>query len=341
MNAPAVHTVRKSGPIENDFQKVNNPSAGDVHVNRPLTNMSQKYLQNEMAFIATRAFPSVPVKKQSNQYYIFDRDDFFRDDVKKRADGSETAGSGFKLSTDTYFCDVWGYHKDVSDRQRDNADEAVGPDRSATQFVTQKHLIRRERDFAETFFAASIWTSESTPANLWDTVGGTPIKDIRDKQRSVQANTGFRPNKMVLGREAWDALQDSDDLLSRITGGATTDMPASVKKKLIAALLELDAIFVMDGIVTTSVEGAATPVRAFIGGNHALLYYAPETAGLEQVSAGMSFNWTGSFGNSPNGMRMKRFRMENLASDRLEGEMSFDHKITGIDLGHFFDSVTS
>lgn len=338
---PAIITTRKSdGPI--DFGKaINNPTAGDVHVNRPLTNFAQLYLQSAEMFIATRAMPSIPVSKQSDLYYTFDRDDFFRDDVQKRADAAETAGSGFKLSTDPYFADVWGYHKDVSDRQRANADEVIAPDRSATRFVTQKHLIRRERDWASTFFAPSIWTTDFTPTNLWDTATSTPISDIRDGARTIHQNTGFRPNKMVLGRSVWDALQDNDDLLSRITGGATTDIPARVMLTLIAGLLELEQIFIMDGIYTTTVEGASTPARAFIGGNHALLYYAPDSAGAEDVTAGASFNWTGLLGNSANGMRIKRFRMENLASDRVEGEMSFDHKVVGTDLGYFFEDVVS
>lgn len=338
--APTIITTRKGGPI--DFAKViNNPTAGDVHVNRPLTNFAQKFMQRTEAFIALRAFPNMPVKKQGDLYYTFDKDDFYRDDVKLRADGTESAGSGFKLSTDPYFADVWAYHKNVSDRQRANADEAIQPDRSAVQFVTQKHLIRRERDWALTFFGPTIWDTDVTPSPLWDAASSTPIEDIRTGIRTVHENTGFRPNKMVLGRVAWDALQDNDDMLSRITGGATTAIAAKVMLSLIAGLLELEQILVMDGVVNVSVEGAATQTTQFIGGDHALIYYAPNSAGLEDVTAAANFNWTGLLGNSPNGMRIKRFRMEALASDRIEGEMAFDHKLVGSSLGYFLEQVTA
>jgi hypothetical protein len=36
------------------------------------------------------------------------------------------------------------------------------------------------------------------------------------------------------------------------------------------------------------------------------------------------------------GARIKRFRMEELAADRVEGEMAFDMKLVGADLGIFF-----
>lgn len=334
----AILTARKSGPIS--FTKVNNPTAGDVHVNRPLTNFAQKYMQNADAFIASRAFPNIPVAKQSDLFYEFDRNDFFRDDVELRADSTESAGSGFKVSTTAYLAGVWAYHKDVSDRQRSNADEAIGPDRSATQFVTQKHLIRRERDWASIFFGTSIWTTEDLTAVDWSGAG-TPIEDVRLAQTTVHGLTGFRPNKMVVGRATWDALQDNDELLSRITGGATASVPAKVMKTLIAGLLELEEIFVMDGVVNVSVEGAATQTVQFIGGDQALVYYAPASAGLEDVTAGVTFSWTGLLGNSPNGMRIKRFRMENLESDRIEGQMAFAHQVIGADLGFFFSNTVT
>ena len=342
LEAPMIITARKSGPIDmGDIAKaINSPTAGDVHVNRPLTNFSQKYLQDADMFIATRAFPNIPVLKQSDLFFEFDRNDFFRDDVELRADGAESAGSGFNVATNPYLCEVWAYHKDVSDRQRANADEAIQPDRSATEFVTQKHLIRRERDWATTFFGTSIWTTDNTTAVAWESTG-TPIADIRLAQTTVHGLTGFRPNKMVVGRATWDALQDNDELLSRITGGATASIPAKVMKTLIAGILELQEIFVMDGVVNVSVEGAATQTIQFIGGDQALVYFAPDVAGLEDVTAGATFSWTGLLGNSPNGMRIKRIRAELLASDRIEGEMAFDHLVIGADLGYFFSNTVT
>lgn len=320
---------------------ITNPTAGDVHVNRPLTNFAQKFLQNANNFIAMRAFPQISVAKQGDLYYEFDRDDFFRDDAQERADGTESAGSGYALSTNPYFARVYAYHKDVSDRQRANADEAVGPDRSATQFVAHKHLIRRERDFVTTFISPSVWTTDVTPGTLWDAASSTPIEDIRTGQRTVQESTGFRPNKMIMGRDVWDALLDNDDLLSRINGGATTQLPAMVMREIVAQILELEEILVMDSIFTSSVSGDATPTRSFIGSNDALLYFAPATAGLEDVTAGATFNWTGLMGNTGNGFRIKRFRMENLEADRIEGQMAFDHLVIGADLGYFFENVVT
>ncbi|MCH9664656.1 MAG: major capsid protein [Gammaproteobacteria bacterium] len=320
---------------------VTNPTAGDVHVNVPLTNFSQKYLQNADAFVATRAFPNLPVTKQSDLYYVFDRDDFYRDEAAERADGTESEGGSFDLSTDPYFARVYAFHKDVTDRQRANQDTPVQLDNSATQFVTHKLLIRRERVFQSQFFADGIWThGNAAPSPLWSAATGDPINDIRDAKRTVQEATGYRPNKLLLGRQAYDTLIENDLILARIAGGATNNTPAIVMRQLLAQLFELDAIYVMDGIYTSSVKGAATTTRAFIGGDNALLYYAPDTVGLNEPTAGVQLSWTGLLGNTANGMRIRRFRNEATQADRIEGEMSFDYRRTGADLGFFWNGVS-
>lgn len=317
---------------------LNNPVAGDIHVNKPLTNFAQKYLQGADMFVAGAAMPNAPVQFQSDLYYEYNKGDFFRDEAEERADGTETAGSGFDVSTSTYLARVYGYHKDVSDRQRRNSDPQINLDESATQFVTLKMLIKREVLFAAQFMDSSNWT---TTLNVdWSSASSDPIANVRTAKRTIQGLTGLRPNKMLLGRQAWDTLMDNDALLSRITGGANNAQPAMVQRQLVAQLLELDNIYVMDSIKNTAVKGA-TDSLSFIGGDSALIYYAPNTVSLNEPSAGVGFSWTGYLGATQNGQRIKRFRMENIGSDRIEGEIAVDFKVTAADLGYMFTTVSA
>ena len=324
---------------------VTNPTAGDVHVNVPLTNFSQKYLQDSSVFVAASAWPNLPVAKQSDLYYVFNREDFFRDEAEERADGAESDGGGFDLSTEPYFAKVWAFHKDVTDRQRANQDSPVQLDQSATQFVTGKLLIRRERVMQGNLFAPSLWNNGTAAPTAgqnvnWSDVAADPIKDVRDAIRGVHQLTGYRPNKMLIGREAYDTLVDNDEILSRITGGATTAIPAMVMRSLIAALFEIDAIFVMDSVYNTANKGAAE-ANVFIGGDQALLYYAPDSVGLEEPTAAVQFSWTGFMGATENGVRIKRMRAELREADRIEGQGAFDYRLTSSALGHLFVSVSA
>jgi hypothetical protein len=58
-------------------------------------------------------------------------------------------------------------------------------------------------------------------------------------------------------------------------------------------------------------------------------------------SAGYTFSWTGYLGASDQGVRVKKFRMEELAADRVEAEMAYEQKMVAPDLGYFFeDAIT-
>jgi len=324
------------------------PSRSDVHVDVPLSNVSIAFMQKATNFVADRIFPIVTVAKQSDKYFTYDRGMFNRDEMKLRAPGSESAGATYSLSTASYSADVWALHKDIADQVRANADTPIQLDREATEFLAGKALIRKEKNWAGLHFATGKWTTEragvaSGPTGTeflrWDVAASTPIEDVRAGATAMAVLTGFRPNKMVLGRNVWDSLVDHPDIIGRIDRGQTAGA-AIVLRQNLAALFEMDEILVMDSIENTANEGA-TNVHAFIGGNHALLAYAAPSPGLMIPSAGYTFAWSGFLGGGALGTRMKRMRMEHLESDRLEIEMSFDQKLVAADLGSFFLNTVS
>ena len=323
------------------------PTASEVHVDVPLTEFGQMWMQETEAFISQRAMPNLPVSQQSNKYYIWNRGDFYRNEADVRADGTETQGGEFRLSTSDYSCEVYGWHKQVTDRQRANADSSIDLDEQASRYVTRKMMLKREVLFLTTYFGTSIWSTDvtgvaSSPSStqfiFWDSASSDPIKDVRKGMRTVQGATGYRPNKMMIGREAYDALLDNDAVLERITGGSTRNLPAQVMRALLAALFELEAIFVADAVQNTAKKGA-TEATSFIAGDNALLYYAPDSVGPEEPTAGTQFSWTGYLpGQTAEGLVISRFREDLKRADRVEGEMSFDYKVTAPELGYFFSN---
>ena len=327
-----------------------NPTSGDVHVNAPLTNISVAYIQDASRFVASRVFPVVPVNRQSDRYYTYDRGDFNRDEMKRRAPGTESVGGGYDLdAAETYYCDVWAYHKDVPDQVRGNQDAPIESDRDATLFVTQKGLIRREKAFAEGFFTSGVWGTDmggvsATPTSgeflQWNDANADPVGDIRAAKRDIAEGTGFEANVMVLGRPVYDALVDHPDIIDRVKYGQTPGKAATVTRDALAALFEVDEVLVMNAVENAATEGQAEST-AFIGGKKALLCHRAEVPGLLTPSAGYTFAWKGLDGAGEEGARIKRFRMEHLAAERIEIEMAFDLKLIGADLGTFFDAAVA
>lgn len=335
------------------------PGRSDVHVNRPLTNISLAFTQSADAFVADKVFPNIPVSKQSDQYYTYPRGEWNRDDMEERTPGAESAGGSYTLSTDTYLAVTRALHKDVPDQVRANQDDPINLDREAVEYVTHKAMLNREINWQTKYFPAThapggVWTFDVDGASsasasfdptdagnndkvYWNDGSSTPIEDVREGKRYVQETSGQRPNVLVLGRPVFDVLLDHPDIVGRIDRGQTSGA-AIANREALAALFEVEEILVMDAIYNSAKQGA-TNVHAFIGGKNALLAYRPSTPGLMTPSAGYTFSWTGLMGSTPNGMRIKRFRMEHIESDRIEIQASYDQKVIAPDLGYYFGGI--
>lgn len=311
------------------------PTSGDVHVNGPLTNISVAYVQDAANFVADKVFPVVPVEKQSDLYYEFDRGDFLRDEAKVRAESSESAGSGFRLSTTSYNALVEALHKDIDDRVRANADSVLSLDRAAAEYLMQKMLIRRDRRFASNFFTTGVWTTDITPSNLWDTSTGTPRKDVDTGKSVILAATGFEPNTLTVSYAVHNALRSSADVRDQFKYTSAD----SIDESMLARYFGIENYVIAKGVYNSAAEGQ-TATGAAIFGKHALLSYRPSAPGLMTPSAGYTFAWSGYTG-AVNGIRTKKFRMDPINSDRIETEMAYDFKRISAQLGYFFNGAVS
>ena len=324
-----------------------NPVYGDIHVDGALTDMSVAYMQDNSVFVADKIFPIVPVKKQSDLYFIYSMADMLRNEAAVREYGAESKGGGYSVSNESYYCKIYAFHKDVYPTDRANSDSPLQPDIDATEFVSNKLLIKREIDFQSTFFATGIWGTEytgaaaasSTERVYWSSSGSTPIEDIGNAQLVVQAATAKKPNTLLIGPYVFRALRDNSEIrdLIRYTQGAATPTPS-----LLAQIFDVDRVLVGAAVQNESARGA-TESLDFILGKHALLCYTEPNPGLRKASAGYIFTWSGLEGAAGYGNRIYRLPMDNLGvgTIRIEGEMAYDINLIASDLGVFFKDIVA
>jgi hypothetical protein len=318
-----------------------------VHIDQPLTNLTIAYVQDQTNFVADKVFPTVGVDKQSDKYYIYDRDNMNRSgDVKALAPRTEVNRIGMSLSNASFYADVYGLGMDFDQQTIANEDAALDIRAAGAQTLTNRLLIHREEQFASNFFAASIWGSESTPSNLWsDYTNSTPIADVTTARRTMQLKSGgFKPNTMVVGKEVRDQLINHPDILGRLNGGATVTNTALITNAKLAEIFEVENFYVMEAVKNSSVEGVAES-NAFIGGKHALLVHSPASAGLMTPAAGVTFAWNNLQGVNNLGVTVESFSDDALkrqqVAEHIQVKMSYDMKVTGADLGYFFDTVVA
>jgi hypothetical protein len=322
------------------------PSINSVHVDAILTNISVAYLQKQDNFIADKVFPVVAVDKKSDKYFTYTKNDWFRDEAQRRADGTESAGSGYNLSTGTYSADVWAFHKDVGDQTVANADAPLNPLREATEFVTHRLLLRKELQFVSDFFTTGVWATDvtgvaSSPSSgevvQWSAYASSdPINDIEAAKSVILSRTGMEANTLVLGYEVFRQLKNHPDLVDRIKYTSSQ----TITEDMLARMFDLDRVVVAKAVKATNNEGASE-AYGFAYGKAALLCHVASAPGLLTPSAGYTFSWTGVSGGIGSTIGVSSFRMESLKAERVEAEMAFDNKVIGADLGYFWTTIVA
>jgi len=316
----------------------------DVHTNSALTTVSTAYIQRPN-WLADRIFPVVPVLKQSDFYYTYNKDDWFRSVAGVRAPATESPGGGWQVSKDTYYASVYAVHKDLDDQTRANQDAQFNLDRDAVEWVTMNLMIKRDAIFVSKYLVAGVWGRDRTgvagvPAGLqfkqWDQAGSTPIDDILAERLIIKQTTGFVPNTLVLGAQVMQTLLRHPTVIELIkytqTGIPTED--------LLAGLFRVDRVVDADTVENIAPEGGAFSA-SFQVGKVALLCYSAPSPGLLRPSAGYIFGWTGLLGSGAVGSTISKFRMPAIKSDRVEGEMAWDMKLVGADLGTFWSAAVA
>lgn len=314
------------------------PTKAMVHLDQPLTNISIAYTQDAKNFIAGRVFPNVPVEKQSDKYFVFDRNTFMRDQMRKRGSGEESAGSGYTLSNESYYCDLWALHKDISWIDRANTDNPLSQDRGAVTMISQAALIRKEKEFVDTYFKAGVWGTDTTVGAQWsDYASSDPIGDVDAGKETILEGTGAEANKLILSLKTFNRLKNHPDIRDMIKYTSAR----VVTEDVLAGVFGVEEVLVAKSVLDSTSEGkAAAP--AFMYGKHALLLHVAKSPGLEVPSAGYCFSWKGlAPGFDGQGVAMEKFELAHLKSDRIEGHTAFDMKVTGAPLAVFFGDVVA
>ena len=102
------------------------PNVNEVHIDAALTNLSVGY--RNPAFIADLVASVVPVRKQSDKYFIHDAArEVFRQSDDRRAPGAEASEVNFALSSDNYYAEDHALTSVIPDEERENADPVIQP----------------------------------------------------------------------------------------------------------------------------------------------------------------------------------------------------------------------
>lgn len=330
----------------------------DVHVDRPLTNMSLHYIQNTADFIAHRFFPTVSVNNASDLYDYYPSGYFDRIHESKRAEEGIANTIGYKVSQKSYSVEEDALRTFISDKKRANADSSRRLDAEATALVTRALLLAKEKRFVETFMTTGLWTtnmvgkaSSPNPANneflKWTDASSDPIGDIAKVRMAMLKAGKHLPNKAIMTYDVYEAIRNHPDFMDRIKYTGTSDRPAMTHLKSMAELFELDEILLMKTLLNVAPEsvedsnGNPATTYEFMASKTILLGYVEPSVGLMSPVAGVNFAWNRYIGMGvQNGPVVRRYR-ENPAKkgEYIEAEMAQQFQMVAPDLGALMTDV--
>jgi len=296
------------------------PEPNNVHVDAILSNISIKY--SNAAYVGLQLMPVVPVKKESDKYYIYNsKADRFRIPTTLRAPKTESKTVDWKTTTDTYQCEEHALNDLIDDRERNNADKPINPEVDTVEFLTDIIELAQEKRIVDLLTGASM-THNATIAVKWeDYVNSDPIGDIETGKQDVHSRIFREPNTLLLGKSVYDKLKHHPDILDRIK----YVQKAVATEDLMASILGVDKVVVGKAGYNTKKEGQ-TAVYDYLWGKYALLAYVEPRPGIKKFSLGYTFK----VGNNI----VRRARMETKHSDWFEPSMIVDEKLVCVDCSY-------
>lgn len=310
------------------------PTINDVQLVEPvLTNMLVGYRQAADRFVATRAFPVVPVGSDSGTYPILTKKYWFLDSLQRRAPGDPFARVEFGVESGTYKTEQWAADHAIADEVRANSQIPMELERVGVEFLAQKSLLRKEIQFASEFMITGVWGTDNTSATDWDDyTNGDPIGDLLLASETISNNTGYAPNTLIVGHIVHRALMNHPDVLDRIkyVMAGTQD---NVRGALLS-VLGVDNYLVSRATYSNTNEAAAFSASAVID-DDALFVYVNPSAGIFDASAGKTFVWGPGGGEGT----IYRYRENSRHADILQHKEQWDMKVMASDLGYFFSDI--
>lgn len=304
------------------------PLNSQVHNSKPLENISVAYANQ--SFIANLLSPNVPVKHETDSYYVYSKDSLIIPDTH-RADGAESKEASFSLSTASYTVQGHALSDLITDRKRQNADPAIDLEKDTTEYLTEKIMMRKEYDLLTAISTKSNWAQEysltSTFAWNANTALSNPIALALSVGSTIAKNSGYLPNVCAIDYSTFIALKEHISIVDRVKYTSSE----SIGENMIAKLFNIDKLLVSRAVYNTNEEGMADSM-SFMMTDCAWFGYVEKSPGLKKPSALYSFVTTNA-NNSP--MSVKKWREESRGGDKVEVNHMYQHKIVASDCAFY------
>ncbi len=308
------------------------PLPNDVHVDTALTAFSKRYSPGGM--IADRVFPPIPVKKESDEYFIYDQANLRPENDGPRSAKDPAAVVEYDVSTGTYQIKFYSLKDLVTDREKNNADSPLTPGEDAAAGLMDRMLIGKEQRAAAMAFSSTYMTSGVTLSGTdqWsDDSGSDPLGDIETAKASVHT-ASRKPDEeltILLGMSVWRVLRYHGSVTEafKYTSGGGVTMPQ------LAQLLGIKPANLIIGVSGyNSADEGQSDSLADIWGKHCLVGYINPAPRPRSITLGGTWVIKG-------GILVTAWRNNDPAGEWKKVEMNYHQNVICADCGYLITDV--
>lgn len=322
---------------------------GTFKPNIYLTNLSMAYFQQANRYVAKSIFPICPVQLSSARYYTFSKGDLLRDNVARKPQFGKVPPAQMGQADQSYACFVDQVIVGIDqintlNFQRTNAPGVADPRRAKAKFIAEQMNLHQDIVFAKSFFQPGVWSNQWTGGTSYDKTNKTfpkftddncdPVDLFDDLCTEVEQSTGRRPNRLGLGKRAYNALKSLPAVVDRVKFGGSTANPATVNERVLAELFGLEKVVVLSSVYNSAPVGAEEDMNFICNPNDAILAYATSAPAIDEPSAGYIFTWD-MLGDGQYMPVLQYDGEPGTHSEFMEGLFSADMKKTADDLAVF------
>ena len=316
-------------------KKFGSATGRDLYLDVPLANALLGYRPTD--FVGDMLFPVVPVPKQSGGIIEFSQPDAFRVEDTKRSPGTEAKRVAWGVSSQNYYCNNYALKAGVTIEDRANAEPIYASrliEGRAERLLDKLYLATEFRIMSMVGSTSNVGSS-SAVTSIWTGAGADPLADLNTAIDNVTFATGYRPNTLLVGYKAWNALRRHSTVRNLIFGTNNGGGYASMEG--VKNLLEIETLLIGRSFRNTTEENITAAYATNFRADAVLAAYVNRTPAQENPSYGYSYRWSAP--GIPN-LQVERHPYDNKTkTDDVEVGFYQDEVVTGSRFGFLVTSA--
>lgn len=306
-----------------------------AHIDVPLSNFSSEIGQTD-GFIAERLFPVLPVKKESDLYWVHDTEHLQTNIDTRRADGAPSNRIRLAKDTASYRCDEYSLSSVITVRERNNTDSAINIEMDMIAALKGQLLLSKEHRVRDAVWNANNYLTglKGSPTVKWGDDAAVIETNIDDAKEAIEGRIGRSPNVIVIPSLVARVIKRHPRIREIVK---YTHSDLLIDGELPSVLWGL-AVWIPGGIEDSQKFLARTQaIHKVWNADNVVIAYVNTSPGLKTLNFGTTFRV--NIGPKGIGDRVKVWESPEISGDVYEVAQIEDNRMTHPACGYLYDNV--